>query len=256
MATVEMANGEMTNGDAPLSFDSVGMVFPDGTNAVGDVSLELKAREFVTIVGPSGCGKSTLLRIASGLLSPTSGGVRVADPNIGYVFQDPTLMPWRSVARNVGLLNELERLPANERKRRVREAIALVHLDGFERHLPRQLSGGMRMRVSLARALTTDPGLFLFDEPFGALDEMSRQRLNDELLRLFGETRFSALFITHSVAEAVYMSNRVVVMGSRPGRIVGEVDIPFGYPRTKDFRFTPEFGQLSAEVAGLLSEST
>ena len=163
-------------------------------------------------------------------------------------------MPWRSVARNVGLLNEIEGIPADERKRRAREAIALVHLDGFERHLPRQLSGGMRMRVSLARALTTHPGLFLFDEPFGALDELSRQRLNDELLRLFAETRFSALFITHSVAEAVYLSNRVVVMGPRPGRIVGEVNIPLGYPRTRDFRFRPEFGQLSAQVAELLSE--
>lgn len=230
------------------------MVFPDGTEAVQDVSLELGEHDFVTIVGPSGCGKSTLLRIAAGLLLPTAGAVTVADHNIGFVFQDSTLMPWRTVERNVGLLNELERLPTDERRRRIEEAIALVHLNGFENHRPRQLSGGMRMRVSLARALTTYPRLFLFDEPFGALDEISRHRLNDELLRLFDETRFSALFITHSVAEAVYLSDRVVVMGARPGRIVGEVNIPFAYPRTSSLRFSPEFGQLSSEVAQLLSE--
>jgi NitT/TauT family transport system ATP-binding protein len=243
----------MTTVENPLSFDSVSMVFPDGTAAVNDVSLDLGEQEFVTIVGPSGCGKSTLLRIASGLLSPTSGKVTVVDrDNIGFVFQDSTLMPWRTVERNVGLLNEIEGLPAAERKRRIREAISLVNLDGFEQHRPRQLSGGMRMRVSLARALTTHPRLFLFDEPFGALDEISRQRLNDELLSLFVETRFSALFITHSVSEAVYLSTRVLVMGARPGRVVGEVEIPFEYPRTKGLRFTPEFGKLSADVAQYL----
>jgi NitT/TauT family transport system ATP-binding protein len=240
----------MTTVENLLSSDSVSMVFPDGTAAVNDVSLDLGEQEFVTIVGPSGCGKSTLLRIASGLLTPSSGNVTVVDrDNVGFVFQDSTLMPWRTVERNVGLLNEIEGLPTDERKRRIREAIALVNLDGFEQHRPRQLSGGMRMRVSLARALTTHPQLFLFDEPFGALDEISRQRLNDELLNLFVETRFSALFITHSVSEAVYLSTRVLVMGARPGRIVGEVEIPFEYPRTKSLRFTPEFGQLSADVA-------
>ena len=248
--------GGMSAGGPSLSFASVSMVFPDGTEAVQDVSLELAEHEFVTIVGPSGCGKSTLLRIAAGLLLPTTGEVSVADDNIGCVFQDSTLMPWRTVESNVGLLNELEHLPTVERRRRIEEAISLVNLKGFENHLPRQLSGGMRMRVSLARALTTYPSLFLFDEPFGALDEISRNRLNDELLRLFRETRFSALFITHSVTEAVYLSDRVVVMGVRPGRIVGEVNIPFDYPRSAGIRFSPEFGQLSAEVAGLLSDET
>ena len=159
-----------------------------------------------------------MLRLASGLDSPTSGRVDVASKRVGYVFQDPTLLPWRTVRRNVELLAELEHLPKAERQARVTEAIGLVGLTGFEKHRPRSLSGGMRMRTSLARSLVLQPDVFLFDEPFGALDEMTRERLNDELLALFADRGFAALFITHSVAEAVYLSTRVVVMSPRPGQ--------------------------------------
>ena len=237
-----------------LAFSGVGRTFPDGTQALGGVDLTVDRGEFVTVVGPSGCGKSTLLRLASGLDAPTEGTVRVRTQQVGYVFQDPTLLPWRTVQRNVELLAELEKLPRAERHRRVTEAISLVGLEGFEKHRPRALSGGMRMRVSLARSLVLQPDVFLFDEPFGALDEMTRERLNDELLQLFMDRRFAALFITHSVAEAVFLSTRVVVMSTRPGRILGDVAVPFGYPRRPELRYAEDFGKVAAEVSDLLRE--
>jgi NitT/TauT family transport system ATP-binding protein len=239
---------------AMLAFSGVGRTFPDGTQALGGVDLTVDRGEFVTVVGPSGCGKSTLLRLASGLDAPTEGTVRVRTQQVGYVFQDPTLLPWRTVQRNVELLAELEKLPRAERHRRVTEAISLVGLEGFEKHRPRALSGGMRMRVSLARSLVLQPDVFLFDEPFGALDEMTRERLNDELLQLFMDRRFAALFITHSVAEAVFLSTRVVVMSTRPGRILGDVAVPFGYPRRPELRYAEDFGKVAAEVSDLLRE--
>ena len=193
--------------------------------------------EFVTIVGPSGCGKSTVLRLVSGLEKPTAGEVRLAPGNLGYVFQDAALLPWRTVQGNVELLTELHSVKATERQRLAAEAIALTGLEGFERHHPKQLSGGMKMRVSLARALTLKPSIFLFDEPFGALDEINRERLNDELQALFIRERFAGLFVTHSAAEAVYLSTRVLVMSPRPGRIVADVAIPFEYPRRPGLRF-------------------
>ena len=237
-----------------LAFSGVGRTFPDGTEALQGVDLTVDRGEFVTVVGPSGCGKSTLLRLASGLDAPTEGTVRVRTQQVGYVFQDPTLLPWRTVQRNVELLAELEKLPRAERHRRVTEAISLVGLEGFEKHRPRALSGGMRMRVSLARSLVLQPDVFLFDEPFGALDEMTRERLNDELLQLFMDRRFAALFITHSVAEAVFLSTRVVVMSTRPGRILGDVAVPFGYPRRPELRYAEDFGKVAAEVSDLLRE--
>jgi len=237
-----------------LAFTGVGRTFPDGTHALHDVDLTVDAGEFVSVVGPSGCGKSTLLRLASGLDEPTSGRVDVASKRLGYVFQDPTLLPWRTVRRNVELLAELEHLPKAERQARVTEAIGLVGLTGFEKHRPRSLSGGMRMRTSLARSLVLQPDVFLFDEPFGALDEMSRERLNDELLALFADRGFAALFITHSVAEAVYLSTRVGVMSPRPGHILGEVSIPFAYPRQPDLRYTEEFAKVAGEVSDLLRD--
>jgi NitT/TauT family transport system ATP-binding protein len=232
-----------------IRFEGVQKRFATGTLALADVDLRIERGEFVSVVGPSGCGKSTLLRLAAGLTEPTAGQVRVGSSEVGYVFQDPTLLPWRSVARNVELAAELKRLPKAERRRRAAAAIDLVGLRGFERHLPRMLSGGMRMRVSLARSLLLDPDLCLFDEPFGALDEMTRERLNDELLQLYTTRRFTGLFVTHSVAEAVFLSSRVVLMSARPGRVVADVPIPFGYPRPRDLRFTPEFADLAARVS-------
>jgi NitT/TauT family transport system ATP-binding protein len=237
-----------------LEFAGVGRTFPDGTEALQAVDLTVDRGEFVSVVGPSGCGKSTLLRLASGLDRATTGETRVGSKRVGYVFQDPTLLPWRTVRRNVELLAELEHLPKAERRARVQEAITLVGLDDFEKHRPRSLSGGMRMRTSLARSLVLQPDLFLFDEPFGALDEMTRERLNDELLALFADRGFAALFITHSVAEAVFLSTRVVVMSPRPGRILGDVSVPFGYPREPELRYTEEFGKVAGAVSDLLRD--
>jgi NitT/TauT family transport system ATP-binding protein len=223
-----------------VRFRSVGKTFGDGTVALQDISFVVRAREFVGIVGPSGCGKSTLLRIASNLIPATTGAVECAAPGeVGYVFQDPTLLPWRTIKGNVELLCELQGVPTRERARLAREMIGLVGLDGFEKYRPGALSGGMRMRVSLARSLTMNPTLFLFDEPFAALDEITRQRLNEELLRLFVQKQFAAIFVTHSVSEAVYLSNRVLVMSARPGRILKEIGVPFGLPRQREWVTSP-----------------
>ncbi|BDZ45674.1 ABC transporter ATP-binding protein [Naasia aerilata] len=230
------------------------MQFGNGTVALSGVDLTVRPGEFVTVVGPSGCGKSTLLRIASGLETASAGTAEVSTSRIGYVFQDATLLPWRDVESNVELLAELNGQSKKERAEKAAAAIKLVGLSGFEKHLPKQLSGGMRMRTSLARSLTLDPELFLFDEPFGALDEITRERLNDELLRLFAEQQFGGLFITHSVSEAVYLSTRVVVMSGRPGRIVDVFEVPFEMPRDPDIRYTGEFAELVGKVSHALRE--
>ncbi|MCB0965544.1 MAG: ABC transporter ATP-binding protein [Ilumatobacter sp.] len=238
-----------------LAFEHTGMVFPDGTEAVRDVSFTVRKGEFVTIVGPSGCGKSTLLKIASGLLEPTSGAVKVDRDRLGYVFQDATLLPWRTVKKNVELLAELHDFPKSERAQLAQEAIELVGLKGFENHYPKSLSGGMKMRASLARTLTLKPPVFLFDEPFGAVDEITREHLNEETQQLFQREGFAGLFITHSISEAVFMSTRVLVMSARPGRIVSEYEVPFDYPRDPDLRFDPEFARLSGEISHALRGS-
>ncbi|WP_420833609.1 ABC transporter ATP-binding protein [Salinibacterium metalliresistens] len=243
-----------TLNDTLLDFSDVAMTFPDGTVALTGVDLTVKRGEFVTVVGPSGCGKSTLLRIASGLEQASNGTVQLDTNRIGYVFQDATLLPWRNVQANVELLAELQWDTIAVRRKKAKDAIDLVGLTGFEKHLPRQLSGGMRMRTSLARSLTLDPELFLFDEPFGALDEITRERLNDELLRLFAETQFAGLFITHSVSEAVYLSTRVIVMSGRPGTIVDEFEVPFPMPRDPEIRYTAEFAELVGKVSHALRE--
>jgi NitT/TauT family transport system ATP-binding protein len=235
-----------------LRFDAVDKTFSDGTVALTGAHFSVTPGEFVSVVGPSGCGKSTLLRIASGLDAATGGAVHVRSTSLGYVFQDPTLLPWRPVRGNVELLAELHGMDRAERRRRATEAINLVGLAGFEKHLPHELSGGMRMRASLARSLTLEPDLFLFDEPFGALDEITRERLNDELLALFQLRGFAALFITHSVMEAAFLSSRVLVMSGRPGRILAEVAIPFDYPREPSLRFTPDFAALCGEISAHL----
>jgi NitT/TauT family transport system ATP-binding protein len=241
--------------DTLLDFGGVEMTFPNGTVALHGVDLTVKKGEFVTVVGPSGCGKSTLLRIASGLETASDGTVELGTGRIGYVFQDATLLPWRDVLSNVELLAELQWQTIAERRAKALEAIELVGLKGFEKHLPKQLSGGMRMRASLARSFTLEPELFLFDEPFGALDEITRERLNDELLRLFVEKQFAGLFITHSVSEAVYLSTKVVVMSGRPGTIVQTFDVPFPMPRDPDIRFTAEFAELVGQVSHALREA-
>jgi NitT/TauT family transport system ATP-binding protein len=246
-------------GDSPsspaLSFVGVDKTFADGTAALSDISFEVRDGEFVTVVGPSGCGKSTLLKIASKLIPMTSGEVHVRTDNLGYVFQDSTLLPWRTVQANVELFLELHDIDKAERHALAAEAIELVGLQGFERHHPRRLSGGMKMRVSLARSLTLKPKVFLFDEPFGALDEITRERLNDELIKLFLHERFAGLFITHSVYEAVFLSTRVLVMSARPGRLIAEFEIPFGYPRLPDLRFDAAFARLSGEVSHALRDA-
>jgi NitT/TauT family transport system ATP-binding protein len=235
-----------------LTFRGVSKRFPDGTTALEGVELSVPAGEFVSVIGPSGCGKSTLLRIASDLTQASGGTVDVQTRKIGYVFQDPTLLPWRTVQANVELFAELRGLPKGERRRRADDAIKLVGLSDFAGHRPRALSGGMRMRVSLARSLTLQPELFLFDEPFGALDEIARERLNDELLQLYLTQRFTALFVTHSVTEAVFMSTRVVVMSGRPGRILGDLAVPFEYPRPPRLRFEERFARLAGQVSARL----
>jgi NitT/TauT family transport system ATP-binding protein len=241
---------------ARLRFEAVTKIFPDGTRALAPTTLEVAGGELVAIVGPSGCGKSTLLRLASGLTTATSGAVAVDAKNVGYVFQDPTLLPWRTVLANVELLAQLEGVPKARRRELALDAIRLTGLTGFERHRPKALSGGMRMRVSLARSLTLKPEIFLFDEPFAALDEITRSRMNDELLSIFVREGFAGVFVTHSVLEAAFLATRVVVMSPRPGRIVAEVEVPFPYPRTPELRYDPEFIGIASRISLLLSEVT
>lgn len=249
--TNTISDPSITN-DVAVRFNDISMTFPDGTHALAPTSFELAAGEFVTVVGPSGCGKSTLLRIASGLTTPTTGSVTVDRASIGYVFQDATLLPWRTVLQNVELLAELDGLPKVERRRRSLDSIELVGLSGHEDKFPKQMSGGMRMRASLARSLVLDPTVFLFDEPFGAVDEITRERLNDEVISLFMRRKFAGLFITHSISEAVFLSTRILVMSGRPGSIVGEFHVPFEYPREPDLRFDSHFAELCGDVSHAL----
>lgn len=232
---------------------AVGLTYPDGTDALDNTSVSVAAGEFVSIVGPSGCGKSTLLRLASGLIAPTSGTISRTG-TVQFVFQDSTLLPWRSVRRNVALNLELQKLGKSEIDERTDSALALVGLLDSAEKLPRQLSGGMKMRTSLARSLVCEPDMYLFDEPFAALDEFSRERLNVELRAMLSTRNAASLFVTHSIAEAVFLSHRVLVMSPRPGTIVREFAIPFGPDRQQDLRYSPEFAYLSGEIAQSLRE--
>ena len=233
--------------------DAVGLTYPDGTHALTNTSVSVAAGEFVSIVGPSGCGKSTLLRLASGLIPPTSGNI-ARTGSVQFVFQDSTLLPWRSVRRNISLNLELQKIEKTEIADRTNSALALVGLLDSAEKLPRQLSGGMKMRTSLARSLVCDPDMYLFDEPFAALDEFSRERLNVELRTMLSTRNAASLFVTHSIAEAVFLSHRVLVMSPRPGTIVQEFAIPFGPDRQQDLRYSPEFARLSGEIAQSLRE--
>ncbi len=229
--------------------------YATGTLAVEGIDLSVAEGDFVAILGPSGCGKSTLLRLIAGLDPPSAGAIE-PDPedrhDIGFVFQEPTLMPWASTLRNVALPLTLAGLPKAEAEARAAAALASVGLQGQERAYPRTLSGGMRMRVSIARALVTRPRLLLMDEPFAALDEITRFRLNDDLLALWAQERFTAIFVTHSVFESVYLARRVVVMASRPGRIAAELAIEAPEPRDAAFRTSAAYAAQCRAVSDRL----
>lgn len=235
--------------DSALRMTNISLTFADGTQALDNVNLNIQSGEFVTIVGPSGCGKSTLLRLASGLLAQTQGLCDVDRTSLGYVFQDPTLLPWRTVRRNVELNAELAGMDKPSRQKAANAAIELVNLTGNEDKYPKQLSGGMKMRCSLARSLVLQPNLFLFDEPFAALDEITREHLNDELLHLYQNQHFASLFITHSIQEAVFLSTRVLVMSARPGRIIAEHAVDFPYPRHPDIRYQSDFAEICGKIS-------
>ena len=236
-----------------LTFDNVSKNF-EKIRALENVNISVEHGEFLALVGPSGCGKSTILRIASGLDYPSSGTINTSTKKVGYVFQDSTLMPWRTVRKNVELLAELEKIDKESIKKKADDIIELVGLQDFADHYPIALSGGMKMRASLARSLVLEPELFLFDEPFGALDLITRGRLNVELMQLYNSKNFTSLFVTHSVEEALYLSSRVLVFSGRPGTIKSEFKVPFEYPRKADIRYTTEFAELAGEVGKVLEK--
>lgn len=238
-----------------IEVNGVSKVYPNGTVALLPIDLAVGDGEFVSLLGPSGCGKSTLLRIIAGLIKPTQGSVEVhGDASGAFVFQDPTLLPWRRVDANARLLLELEKIPKGEWKARVNTALEMVGLAGFEKSYPRGLSGGMRMRLSLARALALHPQLFLMDEPFSALDEITRETMQTELSRIWEETGFTSVFVTHNLYEAVFLSHRVVVMSARPGRIAKIFDIPFDFPRKAELRGDLRFTEITREISDCLRE--
>jgi NitT/TauT family transport system ATP-binding protein len=247
----------MSEQAAAVQIKDVSKVFKGGTTALTGIDVEIHPAEFVSLIGPSGCGKSTLLRIVGDLIAPTQGEVVVngksahrarIDRDYGIVFQDPVLYDWRTVAKNIALPLEMGGWDRRRRAERIGEMLRLVELEGFEGHYPWQLSGGMQQRVSIARALSFSPALLLMDEPFGALDEMTRERMNAELLRIWEETRSTIVFVTHSIAEAVFLSTRVAVMSARPGRISNVIPVDLPQPRTALTREEPRFFELVTAV--------
>jgi len=263
VATREIAAAPAQPERPLIRISDVSKTYQNGTVALSDVDLDVAHGEFVSLIGPSGCGKSTLLRLIAGLGQVSSGTIESplsrrdarGEPirDLGFVFQDPTLMPWATVADNVYLPLKLSGVGRRAAKPRIEEALAMVKLGSFAQAYPRELSGGMKMRAAIARALVVEPKVLLMDEPFAALDEITRFRLNNDLLRLWQEQRWTVVFVTHSVFESVYLSNRIVVMSSRPGRIVGEVEIDAPYPRGDAFRTSRIYSefcrQTSAELA-------
>jgi NitT/TauT family transport system ATP-binding protein len=245
---------------------SAAKTYPNGTQALLPVDLTVGEGEFVTLLGPSGCGKSTLLKMVAGLLPPSSGRLLLwrqpvndlarSGHRLGFVFQEATLMPWARVQANVRLPLDLAGVPAAQSAPRVTSALQLVGLNKFASSLPRELSGGMQMRVSIARSLVTEPQLLLMDEPFGALDEITRNRLDSDLLQLWAQKRLTVVFVTHSIHEAVYLSQRVVVMAARPGRIVDELRITEPYPRLPDFRVSQRFSACAKQLQDSLLKAS
>nr|WP_202304429.1 ABC transporter ATP-binding protein [Mesorhizobium sp. L-8-10] len=249
-----------TESGAPLLLlRAVGKTFSNGVKALADVDLTIREGDFLSLVGPSGCGKSTALRIIAGLSMPTSGTLQwhkvPGDDRVGFVFQEPTLLPWASVFDNVWLPLRLRGVSRRQADHAVRMMLERVHLAGFEHAVPRELSGGMKMRVSIARALITKPRVLLMDEPFAALDEITRFKLNDDLLELWQEERFTAVFVTHSVFESVFLSNRIVVMAARPGRVHKELAVTAPYPRSEAFRTSADYAALCRRASGMLAEA-
>lgn len=250
--------------EAPIvRLANVAKTYSSGVVALGNVSLVVRACEFVTLLGPSGCGKSTILRLIAGLGALSAGRIEWPDEinasghgkrrhNIGFVFQEPTLMPWATLFDNIYLPLRLAGESRQAARARVEDAIAQVGLDGFEDAYPRELSGGMKMRVSIARALVTGPEILLMDEPFAALDEITRSKLNNDLLELWTRRKFTVVFVTHSVYESVYLSERVLVMSARPGRILEEIRVPASYPRDEMFRTSPLYSELCREASAAL----
>jgi NitT/TauT family transport system ATP-binding protein len=235
----------------------VSKIFANGIRALDGASLEVETGEFLSVLGPSGCGKSTLLRLIAGLAQSSGGTIDWpgGKPDLGFVFQEPTLMPWATALANVALPLRLRGVARGEREARAAAALGNVGLAGFERAWPRELSGGMKMRVSIARALVTAPKLLLMDEPFAALDEITRRRLNTDLLDLWQRTRFTAVFVTHSVFESVFLSQRIAVMSARPGRVRSEVVIPAPDPRTADFGTSAGYAALCRSASTHLSDA-
>lgn len=250
------------NAGIAVSLRGVTKRYDNGVAALGPIDLDVRKGEFVSLLGPSGCGKSTALRLIAGLSTATTGTVSASNPaagakhSIGFVFQEPTLMPWANVTDNVGLPLKLSGAPPGEASASVHRALAQVGLNEFAQAFPRELSGGMKMRVSLARALVTDPDILLMDEPFAALDEITRFRLNNDLLKLWRDLNKTVIFVTHSIFESVYLSQRVLVMTSRPGRIDAEFRIDAEEPRGEEFRTSASYAAYCREVSSALARAS
>ncbi|TFL19363.1 ABC transporter ATP-binding protein [Jannaschia formosa] len=246
----------MTEPDPILRLRQVDKTFAGNVVALRGMSMEVRQGDFISLLGPSGCGKSTALRLIAGLMRPTHGRIEwdggAGTDDLGVVFQEPTLMPWATVEKNVWLPFRLRGQPLSRTRDRIREALGLVGLDGFAERYPRELSGGMKMRVSIARALVTNARLILMDEPFAALDEITRQKLNDDLLNLKAQTGATVIFVTHSVFESVFLSNRILVMAPRPGRVIDEIAVPEPYPRGMDWRTAPAYGEITRRTSETL----
>jgi NitT/TauT family transport system ATP-binding protein len=263
MADPALSRTDIAAADLAVRLRAVTKVYDNGVAALGPLDLDVAKGEFVSLLGPSGCGKSTALRLIAGLGAPSAGTVNVSHRAtrsdgrhpIGFVFQEPTLMPWASVRENVRLPLKLSHAPPAEAGRRIEQALAQVGLADFADAYPRELSGGMKMRVSLARALVTDPDILLLDEPFAALDEITRFRLNNDLLDLWRTLHKTVIFVTHSVFESVYLSQRVVVLTARPGRLAAEFRIATAAPRGEEFRTSAEYAAYCREVSSALAPS-
>jgi NitT/TauT family transport system ATP-binding protein len=261
------AEGDMVHrpGEVVVTMSRVSKVFSNGTLALSDMSLEVARGEFVSLLGPSGCGKSTALRIIAGLGGPSSGSIGwpssrinargLPEGDIGFVFQEPTLMPWQTVFGNVYLPLRLAGTGKAEATPRIMEMLAQVGLADFAKAYPRELSGGMKMRVSIARALVTRPKLLLMDEPFAALDEITRQKLNDDVLRLWRHSGVTVIFVTHSVFESAYLSNRIVVMRARPGQVFRDMPLPGEGERDPHFRVSEAYTRTCREVSQALQDA-